>query len=86
MDKKTDALLSKMLKNWVNKQSPPDNGRARLLWEAAQVSRGKFDLSALRLFPQHKSFSSSYSNDWPQTLFTWISQNSFQIGIQARLS
>ena len=88
MDKKTDALLSKLLKNWVNKQNPPDNGRARLLWEAAQVSRSKFNLSAFRLFPQHKSFSSSYSNsnDWPQTLFTWISENSFQLRIQARLS
>jgi hypothetical protein len=86
MDKKTDAFLSKMLKNWVNKQSPPGNGRARLLWEAAQASRGKFNLSAFRLFPQHKSFSSSYSNDWPQTLFTWISENSFQLRIQARLS
>jgi hypothetical protein len=85
MDKKTDALLSKMLKNWVDKQSPPDNGRARLLWEAAQASRSKFDLSALRLFPQHKAFSSSYSNDWPQTLFTWINENSFQLRIQARL-
>jgi hypothetical protein len=86
MDKKADALLSKMLKNWVNKQSPPDNGRARLLWEAAQASRSKFNLTALHLFPQHTSFSSSYSNDWPQTLFTWISENSFQLRIQARLS
>jgi hypothetical protein len=86
MDKKSDAFLRKMLKNWVNKQCPPENGRARLLWEAAQVSRSKFDLSALRLFPQYKSFSTSYSNDWPQTLFTWISENSFQLRIQARLS
>jgi hypothetical protein len=86
MDKKSDALLRKMLKNWVNKQCPPENGRARLLWETAQVSRGKFDLSAFRLIPQNTSFSSSYSNDWPQTLFTWISENSFQLGIQARLS
>jgi hypothetical protein len=86
MNKKTDALLSKLIKNWVKKQSPPDNGRARLLWEAAQASRGKFDLSALRFLPQQKSFPSSYSNDWPQTLFAWISENSFQLRIQARLS
>ncbi|MFZ2095036.1 MAG: hypothetical protein WAV05_00220 [Anaerolineales bacterium] len=86
MDKKSDALLRKILKNWVNKQCPPENGRARLLWEAAQVSHSKFDLSVFRVLPQYRSFPSSSSNDWPQTLFTWISQNSFQFGIQARLS
>ena len=85
MDKKSDALLRKLLKNWVNRQRPPENGRARLLWEAAHVSRSKIDLNALHLHPQYKSYPSSHSNDWPQTLFTWINENSFQFGIQTRL-
>lgn len=86
MNKKTDAILRKMLKNWAYKQCPPENGRARLLWEAAQVSRSKYKLTAIRPFTQDKSFSSSYSNDWPQTLFTWVSENTLQLGLQARLS
>jgi len=85
MDKKSDALLRKLLKNWANRQSPPDNGRARLLWEAAHTSRNRIDLNALLFHPQFKSYHSSYSNDWTQTLFTWINENSFQYGLQARL-
>lgn len=86
MDKKSDALLRKILKNWVNRHCPPDNGRARLLWETAHVSRSKINLTALFLHPQYTSYPSSQANDWPQTLFTWINENSFQFGIQARLS
>lgn len=86
MDKKSDALLRKMLKNWANRQRPPDNGRARLLWEAAHVSRSKFDLVKILFQPQYKSYPSSQLNDWPQTLFTWVDNNSFQFGILARLS
>jgi hypothetical protein len=85
MDKKSDALLRKLLKNWVYRQRPPDNGRARLLWEAAHVSRSKIDLTVLFFRPQYKSYPSSHSDDWPQTLFIWINENSFQFGIQTRL-
>jgi len=85
MDKKSDALLRKMLKSWVYRQRPPDNGRARLLWEAAHVSRSKIDLTVLLFHPQYKPYPSSQSNDWHQTLFTWINENSFQFGIQTRL-
>ena len=83
MEKKSDAFLRKMLKNWVNRQRPPDSGRARLLWEAARISRNKIDLSVILLHPQFKSYSSS--NDWSQTFFTWINENSIQFGIQARI-
>lgn len=85
MDKKSDALLRKMLKNWANRLRPPDNGRARLLWEAAHVSSNKIDLTVLLFRPQFKPYPSSQSNDWPQTLFTWVNENSFQYGIRARL-
>ena len=86
MNKKSDVLLRNMLKNWANRQRPPENGRARLLWEAAQVSRNKIDLTTLLFRPRIKHYSSSHSNDWPQTLFTWINENSLQLGLQARIS
>jgi len=85
MDKKSDAILRKTLKNWVNRQHPPENGRARLLWEAAHTSRSKVDMSVLLFRPSHKTYPLSSTNDWPQTLFTWINENSLQFGIQARL-
>ena len=85
MDKKSDSLLRRLLKNWVNRQCPPDNGRVRLLWEAAHTSRNKIDLNILLFRPQIRSYPSSHSSDWTQTLFTWINENSFQYGLQARL-
>jgi hypothetical protein len=85
MNKKSDILLRNMLKNWANRQRPPDNGRARLLWEAAQVSHNKIDLTTLLFRPQIKYYPSSHSNDWPQTLFAWINENSLQLGLRARI-
>jgi hypothetical protein len=85
MEKRSDALLRKMLKNWVNRQRPPANGRARLLWEAAHISRDKFDLTVILPQPRYMSTPSSSSNDWPQTLFSWINENSIQLRIQARI-
>jgi hypothetical protein len=86
MNKKSDTVLRNMLKNWANRQRPPDNGRARLLWEAAQVSRNKIELTTLFIRPPVKFDPSSHPNDWPQTFFTWITENSLQLGLQARLS
>ena len=85
MDKKSDIILRRMLKNWVKRQPPPENGRARLLWDAAQVSRNKIDLSVLFFQPQFKPHHSSAVNDWTQSLFAWINENSMQAGLQARL-
>ena len=85
MEKKSDIVLRKMIKNWVNRQRPPDNGRARLLWEATHISHDKFDLAIIFPRPQFKSYPSSSANDWPQTFFTWINENSIQLRIQARI-
>jgi len=84
MDKKSDALLRKLLKNWAGRQSPPDNARARLIWNAARTSSTKKDPHILLFRPSFTPYS--YSNEWTQSLFTWINENSFQFGIQARLS
>jgi hypothetical protein len=83
MEKKSDALLRRILKNWVNQQRPPENGRVRLLWDAAQVSQHKIDLSVILLHPQLNSHSSS--NDWTQSFFFWINENSIQLRIQPRI-
>jgi uncharacterized ferritin-like protein (DUF455 family) len=85
MDKKSDALLRRMLKNWANRQRPPENGRARLLWDVAHVSRNKIDLTVLFPRPQFKTYPYSHSNDWSQTLFAWVAENSLKYGVQARL-
>lgn len=85
MDKKSDSLLRSLLKNLANRQSPPDNGRARLLQEAAHTPRNKIDLDILLFRPQIRPYPSSNSSDWTQTLFTWINENSFHYGLQARL-
>jgi len=85
MHKKSDALLGKLLKNWVNRHAPPDNGRARLLWEAARTSPNKVDLDLFLYRPQYKSYSSSPSSDWAQTLFTWMNECSFQGSLKVRL-
>ncbi len=85
MDKKSEALLRKLLKNWVNRQHPPDNGRARLLWEAAHTSTDKINTDLFRFRPQYRSYPSSSSSDWTQTLFTWINEYSFQVSLKPRL-
>ena len=85
MDKRSDILLRRVLKNWVNRQRLPENGRARLLWEAANASRSKIDLPALLFRPQFKPYTASAVNDWHLTLFAWINENSMQTGFQARL-
>lgn len=85
MDKKSEALLRRLLKNWANRQCPPENGRARLLWEAAHTTRNKIDLDILLFRPQVRPNPPSNSSDWTQTLFTWINENSFLYGLRARL-
>jgi hypothetical protein len=83
MEKKPDALLRKMLKNWANRQCAPENSRARLLWEAAQVSHHKIDLSVILL--HHQLNSRSSPNEWTQSFFSWINENSIQLRIQPRI-
>lgn len=85
MDKKSDILLRRTIKVWVNRQPLPENGRARLIWEAAHASHSKIHLPALNPHPQHTSYFSPAVNNWPQMLFTWINENSMQAGFQARL-
>ena len=85
MDKKSEALLRRLLKNWANRQGAPENGRARLLWEAAHTTRNKIDLDILPFRSRIRSTPPSHSSDWTQTLFTWINENSFQYGLRARL-
>jgi hypothetical protein len=86
MEKKTDALLRNLIKNWAGRYNPPDNGRARLLWNASRLTRNKTRINNRFFRPQSGSYTPAYSNEWTQTLFTWIDENSLQFGLQARLS
>jgi hypothetical protein len=74
-----------MLKNWADRQRPPENGRARLLWEAAHISRNEIEMRVTILRPQLTTQFSSSSPEWSQRLFTWINENSIQFGIPARI-
>jgi hypothetical protein len=85
MSKKSDALLRKILKDWASRQRPPHNGRARLLWDAAQLARPRIDLSVLLFHPKFKPYPLSHTNEWPQTLFIWINENALQFTGQPRL-
>ncbi len=86
MEKKSDALLRKLIKGWAYRYTPPDNGRARLLWEASRPAHKRIDLIAIFSRSQLKPFPSYNSNDRVQALFTWINENTFQYSLQARLS
>ncbi len=85
MDKKSDLLLRGLLKHWVNRHSPPANGRARLLLAAASAQRNKSERDIFLYRHQYNTYPSSYATDWAQQLFSWINENSFQVGLKARL-
>jgi hypothetical protein len=85
MNKSFDLLISRYLKSWAGQHRPPVDARARLLWEAAHQSQGK--TQRLPVFPRPQ-FNAAYppgSEEWSQTLFLWVSEHSFQAGLQARL-
>lgn len=86
MDKGSDILLSRLLKNWVKQQRPPENGRARLIWGAAHILRNNRNAASLLTRSHNKSYQAPDVNNWPQTLFAWIDVNSFRFALQARLS
>ncbi len=85
MDKKSDVLLRRFMKNWVNRYSPPVNGRSRLLLGAARAQRNKTERDGIVYRHQYNNYPTSYASDWAQQLFSWINENSFQVGLKARL-
>lgn len=86
MDKTTDVLIRKLLKGWVKQVHPPQNSRARLLWEASHQSRGGKRVSLPRMDRRDlEEYALYHSNDWGRTLFNWIMENTAHNGIQARV-
>lgn len=88
MNRSTDMLIRKALKNWVAQNQPPENGRARLLWKAAHLTAersSKFDLTSLFPSPDYHNYHSLKDNEWSRTLFEWIFESSFHAGMQARV-
>jgi hypothetical protein len=84
MDKTTEVLIRKLLKGWVSQYHPPQNGRARLLWQASRQSRNQSQYSLLRS-GELKDNGAFHSNEWSHTLFRWIIENTEHNGIQARV-
>jgi hypothetical protein len=84
MEKTTEVLIRKLLKGWVSQYHPPQNGRARLLWEASRQSRNVSHafLSRSGEFEDHPAL---HSSEWSQSLFQWIMENTQHNGIQARV-
>jgi hypothetical protein len=86
MDRSKDLILRRMLKNWASASKPPENGRARLLWEAAQASKKKSAISPLNIQLQIGEHSTQQSGDWSQTLFfSWVFEHSIQSGMPTRI-
>ena len=83
MSKVTDADIGKLLRDWTGRYSPPANGRARLLWEAAHASRKKVRQVPLFLTPQFKQHPALDDSQWAQSLFQWVFDNSYQVGMRA---
>lgn len=84
MEKMTEVLIRKLLKGWVNQYQPPQNGRARLLWEASRQSRNRSQSSISRSF-EFEDYPAPHSNEWSHTFFHWIMENTQRNGIQARV-
>ncbi len=83
MENKSDAQLRRLLKNWVSRPSLPFHGRERLIIKAAAFN--KINLNALPYHLQFKSYPLTYSNDWSQTLFTWLNVSPFQVEYRPQL-
>lgn len=87
MNKNTDVLLSRMLKNWVSQHQPPAYGRAQLLAQAAVTPRKKFSFSALIPRTDFNDCPArvSNTNEWAPAMFTWVFEKSFTTYMQARV-
>jgi hypothetical protein len=86
MDRSSDLNLRRMLKKWATDSKPPENGRARLLWEAAHASKKKTATSVWAIKLQSDEHSTSQLNNWSQTLFfSWVFEHSIQSGMAVRL-
>jgi hypothetical protein len=74
------------MKNWAAHSKPPQNGRARLLWEAAQASKKKPIVSPAFLHNSIGEHPARTADVWSQTLFfSWVFEHSVQSGMPLRV-
>lgn len=86
MDRSKDLILRRMLKKWATDSKPPENGRARLLWAAANASKRRPALSPFIIRIQADEQSIGRTKDWSQTVFfSWVFEHSLQSGMAVRL-
>jgi hypothetical protein len=75
----------KILKNWAAEYQPPDDGRAKLLSQAAVVQKRKRDLSFLIPRTQFNDYPIHSPNEWSQSLFSFFFAQSLHASVQGRL-
>jgi hypothetical protein len=81
----SDNALGRILKNWVAEHQPPNDGRARLLAQAAVVQRKKRDWPFIIPRPQFNDYPLHSNNEWSQSLCSWFFAQSMNASVQARL-
>jgi hypothetical protein len=81
----SDNTLGRSLKNWVAEYKPPDDGRSKLLSQAAEVQKKKHDFRFLIPRTQFNEFPVHSTNEWSQSLFSFFFAQSIHASIQARL-
>jgi hypothetical protein len=87
MNKNTDVILGRILKNWVSQHQPPAYGRAQLLSQASITPRKRFNFSALipRTDFNDCPIRGINTNEWAPAMFTWVFEKSFTTCMQARV-
>jgi hypothetical protein len=74
------------MKSWASTGKPPENGRARLLWAAANASKRKPIIPPLIFQLQKEEHSTRHTNELSQTLFfNWMFEHSLQSGMAVAL-
>ncbi len=86
MDRITDVIASKAMKKWAAQHEPPANGRARLMWAAAQSKRKESRLKAMFPFYQLTTHSTFDSEEWSLLLVSWAFEHPFPAGARAVIS
>ena len=85
MFKPSDTMLARVLKNWVAKHKPPENGREQLLSKAASTPIKKYNLSVFVPNPKFIEYPTYSANEWSQNPHSLFFAQSIHAGIQARV-
>lgn len=86
MNRSHDLVLRRLLKKWVSDSKPPENGRARLLWEAAQTTNKKIIFPTILVRFRFDEHPAQQIDNWSQTVFfSWVIEHTIQSGMVVRV-